>query len=116
MNKFQKIHDLGLGTFSISAFGVELQEVEPDDEEETKNNSDVENYDDDDDVVSQDFEKTHTLCAAFTVISMIFLFLMEFVLMAIYLIVSNGKHFIEINKNFFSKHYSRSSTKQDDCS
>ena len=42
------------------------------------------------DVISDDFEKTHTLCAAFTVISLVLLFLVEFLVMAIYLVLSNG--------------------------
>ena len=50
----------------------------------------VETDDNDEDIQSDDFEKTHTLCAAFTVVSLVLLFVFEFVTMAVYLILSNG--------------------------
>ena len=92
MNKFQRIQDLGLGTFPIAAFGVDLEDVDINIDEAVKNDDDDEEIEDEnDDLASLDFEKTHTLCAAFTVVSLIILFIMEFFLMAVYLIISNGK-------------------------
>ena len=57
---------------------------------------DVSDVDAMEDVISDDFEKTHTLCAAFTVISLVLLFLVEFLIMAIYLVLSNGRFNINV--------------------
>lgn len=93
MNKFQRIQDLGLGTFPIAAFGVDLEDVDLNIDEAVKDDEEEEDEieDENEDLASLDFEKTHTLCAAFTVVSLIILFIMEFILMAVYLIISNGE-------------------------
>ena len=57
---------------------------------ETEEEEDASDVDVMEDVISDHFEKTHTLCAAFTVISLVLLFLFEFLIMAIYLVLSNG--------------------------
>ena len=57
---------------------------------DTAETDDNDEDEDDEDIQSDDFEKTHTLCAAFTVVSLVLLFVFEFVTMAVYLILSNG--------------------------
>ena len=66
---------------------VNTEDVVLETEDEEEDGSDVDVMED---VISDDFEKTHTLCAAFTVISLVLLFLIEFLIMAIYLVLSNG--------------------------
>ena len=55
-------------------------DIEDDDE------SDLE----DGDIASVDLEKTHACCAAFTVVFLVFLFISEFLLMSVYLVLFNG--------------------------
>ena len=63
-------------------------------DDDDKNDSEIEGAPDD--KRSEDFEKTHTLCAAFTVVSLVILFVTEFLVMSIYLIISNGKRQISL--------------------
>ena len=103
MNKFspQRISDIQ--NYPRSAFTVDLNDIEnfidqddvitkPDGDE----GSDAEAEEDPADKRSDDFEKTHTLCAAFTVVSLVMLFMLEFLIMSIYLIISNGKRQISL--------------------
>ena len=102
MNKFspQRISDIQ--NFPKSAFTVDLHDIEnfidhdtviakTDDEGDISDNEAEEEEEDPADKRSDDFEKTHTLCAAFTVVSLVILFILEFLIMSIYLIISNGK-------------------------
>ena len=97
MNKFspQRISDIQ--NYPKSAFTVDLHDIENFIDQDTVNDDEgdsddeVEEDEDPADKRSDDFEKTHTLCAAFTVVSLVILFILEFLIMSIYLIISNGK-------------------------
>lgn len=99
MNKFspQRISDIQ--NYPKSAFTVDLHDIETFIDQDTviaktddEGDSDDEAEEEDPaDKRSDDFEKTHTLCAAFTVVSLVILFILEFLIMSIYLIISNGK-------------------------
>ena len=97
MNKFspQRISDIQ--NYPKSAFTVDLHDIEnfidqdAVNDDEGDSDDEVEEEEDPADKRSDDFEKTHTLCAAFTVVSLVILFILEFLIMSIYLIISNGK-------------------------
>ena len=97
MNKFspQRISDIQ--NYPKSAFTVDLHDIENFIDQDTVNDDEgdsddeAEEEEDPTDKRSDDFEKTHTLCAAFTVVSLVILFILEFLIMSIYLIISNGK-------------------------
>ena len=97
MNKFspQRISDIQ--NYPKSAFTVDLHDIENFIDQDTviddegDSDDEVEEEEDPADKRSDDFEKTHTLCAAFTVVSLVILFILEFLIMSIYLIISNGK-------------------------
>ena len=89
----QRVADIQ--NYPKSAFSVDLHEIEnfidQDDviiKQDHDEESEVEEVHAD--IQSDDFEKTHTLCAAFTVVSLVILFAIEFLTMSIYLIISNG--------------------------
>ena len=54
------------------------------------NEDDCDNDVKDEDIASVDFEKTHACCAAFTVVFLVCLFISEFLLMSVYLVLFNG--------------------------
>ena len=97
MNKFSPQRVSDIQNYPKSAFTVDLHDIENfidhdaviDDEGDC--DDEAEEEEDPSDKRSDDFEKTHTLCAAFTVVSLVILFILEFLIMSIYLIISNGK-------------------------
>lgn len=105
MNKFspQRISDIQI--IPKSAYTVDLHDIEDYiDQDDVIINTDHDNAESDTgaedvppDKRSDDFEKTHTLCAAFTVVSLVILFILEFLIMSIYLIISNGKRQIRLH-------------------
>ena len=100
MNKFSPKRISDVQTYPKSAFTVDLHDIEnfidqdavivKTDDDEGETDDEAEEMDPAD-KRSDDFEKTHTLCAAFTVVSLVILFVLEFLIMSIYLIISNGK-------------------------
>ena len=99
MNTFSPKRISDIQNYPKSAFTVDLHDIENfidqndviinTEDYDEKTDSEIEGPPDD--KRSEDFEKTHTLCAAFTVVSLVILFVTEFLIMSIYLIISNGK-------------------------
>ena len=96
--KTQKVADLQhpkpKTAFNVSLIGFDNifdpNNVPSNNKCDTVETDDNDEDEDDEDIQSDDFEKTHTLCAAFTVVSLVLLFVFEFVTMVVYLIISNG--------------------------